>query len=203
MKNKRDVDSEVLAVLRTCIVHGNERPSFRAIAEMVGYKSPRSVQIILERLRDAGRILYENGQISIRPDNIGSVGEETVLIPIVGDVTCGNLMLAEENYSGRVRVSTRIAPTRFQHFILKAVGNSMDNAGIDDGDLMLFRQQPNANDGDVIVASIDGEATVKRFSREKGHVVLRPDSSDEKYKPIVLTGDLVVQGIFVSVLPNV
>ncbi|MBK8302154.1 MAG: hypothetical protein IPK98_01580 [Chloracidobacterium sp.] len=131
------------------------------------------------------------------------MGEETVFVPVVGHAACGVLSLAEENVEGKIRVSTRLAPARFPHFILKARGKSMDKAGIQSGDLMLIRQQPTAEVNDIVVAYVDGEATVKRFHQEKGLVVLRPESSDESFRPIVLTADLIIQGIFVAVIPSV
>lgn len=203
MRNKHDAEVEVLTLIRNSIAQSGTRPSFRAIAEALGYKSPRSVQIILERLRDAGRIIYENGKIDLIPDGSGKYGEETIVVPIVGQAACGALTLAEEDFQGKIRVSTKLAPLRFRHFILKATGNSMNKAGIEDGDLMLIRQQATANDNDIVVAFVDGEATVKRFHRQKGLVVLRPESFDESFEPIVLTADLMIRGIFVAVVPEV
>lgn len=71
---------------------------------------------------------------------------------------------------------------------------------IEDGDLVLVRQQATANDGDIVVALIDGEATIKRFARGSGYYVLKPDSTDTKHRPIVVDRDFHIQGIVVRVL---
>jgi repressor LexA len=71
---------------------------------------------------------------------------------------------------------------------------------IEDGDLILVRQQTTANDGDIVVALIDGEATIKRFARGSGYYVLKPDSTDAKHRPIVLDHDFKIQGLVVRFL---
>ena len=78
----------------------------------------------------------------------------------------------------------------------------MNRSGINDGALILVKQQPTAVDGDMVVALIDDEATVKHFHRDTEMVVLKPNSTDHSHKPIVLTDDFAVQGVVVAVLPG-
>src|SRR5437879_540390 len=120
-------------------------PSFQAIADKLGYASKRSVQLLAERLRDSDRISYANGKIDLVYNPAIAGGERTISVPIVGSVPCGGLDLAEENIEGFADVSTALATSGGRYFILRAIGNSMDLSGIDDGDLILIRQQPSAN----------------------------------------------------------
>jgi hypothetical protein len=106
-------------------------------------------------------------------------------------------MIAETNVEGFVRLPNELLkPTGAKHFLLRVKGNSMnlaDGGGekIEDSDLVLIRQQPTANNGDVIVALIDGEATIKEFSKAPGYIVLKPRSSDPLHHPIVVHKQLV------------
>jgi repressor LexA len=183
-------------------IQNGRAPSFQAIATALGYASKRSVQLLVGRLRDSGRIKYADGKIDLvfTPNLAG--GEQTVPVPIVGSVPCGGLALAEEDIEDYVEISTMLAKPSSRYFILRAKGDSMDLSGIDDGDLVLIRQLPTANDGDRVVALVNGEATIKHFHREKGMVVLRPNSSNPQNKPIFLSEALLIQGIVVCALPR-
>jgi repressor LexA len=125
----------------------------------------------------------------------------TVEIPLVGSVACGTPILADENIEAHIPVSTGLARPGNKYFLLRAAGDSMDDAGINDGDLVLVRQQASAQNGDKVVALIDDYATVKEFHREKGVVLLKPRSKSKRHKPIVLTGSFLIQGVVTSVLP--
>jgi repressor LexA len=111
-------------------------------------------------------------------------------------------MLAEENIEAWIPVSVNLARPGGKYYLLRAHGDSMDKAGIRDGDLLLVRQQPQADNGNKIVALINDEATVKEFHREKNVVVLKPRSKNRRHKPIVLTEDFLIQGVVVSTLPS-
>jgi repressor LexA len=101
-----------------------------------------------------------------------------------------------------VPVSQRIARPGAVYFLLHAVGDSMDEAGINDGDLVLVRQQPVADEGQKIVALIDDEATIKEFRRKKEKVVLAPRSSNPRHRPIILDQEFIIQGVVIDTLPN-
>jgi len=78
----------------------------------------------------------------------------------------------------------------------------MDRAGIIEGDLILVKQQPTANEGDKVVALIDGGATIKEFHRTKDMIILKPNSSNGKHQPIILTDDFQIQGIVLAIIPK-
>src|SRR3989344_5497906 len=96
-------------------------------------------------------------------------------------------MLAEENIEGFVAVSTAIVRAGAKYFLLRASGDSMNLAGIDDGDLVLVRQQATAQNGDRVVALIDDEATIKEYRHAGNAIILQPRSSNHEHTPIILT----------------
>lgn len=199
-KPKNDLEGYLFIVNH--FVQNGKQPSFQAIADKIGYVSKRSVQLLLERLESAGRIIYSNGKIELVYNSTTSGGERTVSVPVVGVASCGVLAFAEQSIDEYVDVSTEVATPGGKYFILRAKGNSMDREGINDGDLVLVRQQATAKDGDSVVALVDDEATIKIFRREKGFVVLKPNSTDATIKPIILSREFIIQGVVVTILPD-
>ena len=109
-----------------------------------------------------------------------------VVVPIVGTVTAGQPLLAEENIIGTVSIDANVV-SKGRCFALKVVGDSMTGAGIQSGDLVIVRQQQMAENGEIVVAMRDGEATVKRLSFREDHVELRPENP--RYRPIAIDPD--------------
>lgn len=130
------------------------------------------------------------------------MGEQTIEIPLVGSVACGLPSLAEQTPEALIQVSTKIARPGHSYFLLRAKGTSMNKSGIDDGDLVLVRQQPLAEDGDKVVALVNDDATIKHFHRQRDVIVLKPNSSEARHKPIVLSDQFLVQGVVVATLPS-
>ena len=133
---------------------------------------------------------------------------QTVDVPLVGMVACGAPMLAEENIQARIPVSVKLARPPHRYFLLKAKGDSMNRArqgqkGIDDGDLVLVRQQTIAKDGDTVVALVDNEATIKEFRIGGETYVLKPRSTNPQHQPIVLTKDFQIQGVVVAAIAKI
>ncbi len=195
---------QALRHIRNWLVHQGRTPSVRELMAALAYKSPRSAQDILEQLQEKGvirKLKSGDYQLIDHPD-LGPLHAQTVNVPVVGMAACGGPMLAEENIEGYIAISTAIAKPGHKLFLLRARGDSMGKAGINDGDMVLVRQQSIANHGDKVVALIDNEATIKEYQRAKGMVVLLPRSSNPRHKPIILTNDFRVQGIVVAVVPN-
>ncbi|TMI67703.1 MAG: repressor LexA [Bacteroidetes bacterium] len=195
-------DLEGYAFIRNEIMHTGVTPSLRNIGRVVGYKSPRSVQLMLERLQRMGLLRYESGKIRLNQRNTPSMSEQTVEVPLVGSVTCGSPALAEQDVQAVIQVSVKLAKPGHRYFLLRASGNSMNKSGISDGDLVLVRQQATANEGDKVVALIDDEATIKHFHRERGIVVLKPNSTGNQFMPIVLSNEFLIQGVVVNTIPD-
>ncbi|MBM3703419.1 MAG: repressor LexA, partial [Actinobacteria bacterium] len=105
-------------------------------------------------------------------------------IPIVGRVSAGNPILAEENIEGTIFVDKFLARNNIGMFILRVKGTSMINAGIFNGDFILVRQQSTVDQGEMVIALIEGEATVKRFYKDGDKIKLIPEN--EKMEPIII-----------------
>jgi len=123
---------------------------------------------------------------------------EVVNIPLVGNVACGTPIFAEENIEATIPISVRIANPPEQFFFLRARGDSMDKKGINDGDLVLIRQEVIARNGDIVLALINDKATLKEFRWTQDAVLLIPHSTNPEHKPIILDGDFLIQGIVVK-----
>ena len=123
----------------------------------------------------------------------------TVEVPMVGRVAAGVPVLAEENIEGRIAVDEMIARDE-ECFALRVSGDSMKNAGIINGDVVIVNPQPEARNGDIVVAMLGDEATVKTYAASKGKVVLRPENPD--YDDIMLDkrGDVRVLGKVVGLM---
>jgi repressor LexA len=125
---------------------------------------------------------------------------KTVNIPLVGNIACGLPVFAEENVEEFIPVSSKLVKQGFKYFLLKAKGDSMNMAGINDGDVVLVKQQSVANNGDRVVALINEEATLKEFHIASGVIVLKPISKNKKHKPIIVDKDFQVQGVVAAVI---
>jgi repressor LexA len=191
--------------IRNWIMHHGRAPSVRELMNSLGYKSPRSVSLIIEELVKKGVLKKKaKGEIQlIRDENSHSPNmARTVNIPLVGSVACGLPILAEENIEAMIPVSIKLAKPGSRYFLLRAHGDSMDKAGINDGDFVLVRQQSTVENGDKVVALIDEEATIKEFYKTKTTIILKPRSSNKKNQPIILNSDFQIQGIVIKAISN-
>ena len=195
---------EAIKHIRNWLVHNSRTPSVRELMAELGYKSPKSAQDILSDLRDFGVIkkMESGGYKLISNPDLGPVHAQTVSIPLIGEISCGEPILADQNIQSYIPVSTSFIKPGFQYYLLRAKGTSMDRAGINDGDLVLVRQQSMADEGERIVALIDDEATIKYFHKAKNAVILKPRSSYKCHRPIILTDDFQIQGVVVHVISD-
>lgn len=199
--NRTDkTDLQGYAFIRDQIIHSGVTPSLRVIGNAVGYASPRSVQLMLGRLKKRRLLSYKEGVIRLS-SRTPIMGEQTIEVPLVGSVACGLPSLAEQNPEAVIQVSTKIARPGHNYFLLRAKGTSMNKSAINDGDLVLVRQQPTAKNGDKVVALVNDDATIKHFHRERDVIVLKPNSTQAKHRSIVLSKDFVIQGVVVATLP--
>jgi repressor LexA len=177
-------------------------PSMREIGEAVGLRSSAAVQKQLATLERKGFIRRLSGQArSIQVVKPLSATGEHWQVPIVGDITAGAPILAEERITGYLTVvdeSLLAKPGTF--FALKVQGESMIDAGILSGDYVVVLQQSTAQNGDIVVALLGEEATVKRFYKEQGQIRLQP--ANASMQPII-TRDLQILGRVVSVIRRV
>lgn len=200
--NKKDL--EALRYIRNTVAHEGKSPSIRDIMVSLGYKSPHSAMLVVNKLIH-GKFLRRkaNGVLEPLYNSTETPGHaQTVNIPLVGSVPCGAPLLAEENIQGMIPVSTRLIKPSHHYFLLRAVGDSMNKKGIPDGSLILVRQQPDADNGEAVVALINDEATVKELHKGKDAIILQPRSTNTQHKPIILSDDFEIQGVVVATLPN-
>jgi repressor LexA len=197
-------ETAALRHIRNRIVHGQEPPSVRELQELLGYGSPNAAAYVLGQLMRRRYIQRrKNGKLQLLRQAVEDPGHaSTVPIPLVGSVPCGAPLLAEENIEAIIPVSTSLARPPHRYFLLRASGDSMDLAGIHDGDLVLVRQQSEAENGQNVVALIDDAATLKEFRRKPDVVALMPRSKNKTHKPILLSDDFQVQGVVVATIPN-
>jgi repressor LexA len=179
-------------------------PTLRAIAEYMGFKSVRSASLLIKRLEKMGYLgRTPAGNLRILKDEGNKPrGERVIELPLVGTAPCGLPMLAKENTEAWISVSQRIAKPGAQYFLLRAIGDSMNEKNIRSGDLLVVRQQPVAENGDVVIALIGNEATVKEFQQKEGKIILMPRSSNPIHKPMIFDEDFMVQGVVVDTLPD-
>lgn len=202
MLNKKEF--QAFRYIRNCIVHQGRSPSVREVMRALAYTSPNSAAVVIESLIDQGLLRRKpDKKLQLLTDiSLDLEEEKTVMIPLVGTAPCGSPILSEENIEARIPVSEKLARPPHNYFLLRASGDSMDNAEINDGDLVLVRQQPTASNGDKVVALVDGESTIKEFQKEKQVILLKPKSTNKSHKPIIATHDLSIQGVVVMTIPN-
>ena len=178
-------------------------PSIRDICTALNIKSTSTVHTCLERLEKKGYIQKENGKsrtLRIEGVSFEENGEpvEEGRVPLLGRVTAGQPILAVENYEGYVTYPKGLRPLPAGDlFALRVTGTSMIEAGILDGDIVIVEKTASAENGDIVVALIDDEATVKTFYKENGHFRLQPEN--RTMLPIIVTSLMILGRVVTSV----
>ena len=188
--------NEVLEFIKTYIDETGYPPTRADIAENLGFKSPNASEEHLKALARKGAIeIIPGTSRGIKlPENFG--------LPIIGRVAAGSPILAQEHIEDYCEI-----PATFFHpradYLLKVKGDSMINSGILDGDLLAVHRTPNANNGDIVVARLDEEVTVKRFKRNRSRYQISLIAENPDYEPIEVDlreQELVIEGLAVGVL---
>ena len=172
---------EIFQYIKSFLLEKGYPPSVREIGKAVGLKSSSTVHGYLSRLEENGMIKRD----PTKPRAIDILDEKpwgkNVAVPLVGTVTAGMPIFAEDNVQDVYSFPQNLLGTADKTFMLKVSSESMINAGIYDGDFVMVRQQDSANDGDIVVALVDKEgATVKRIYREKDCFRLQPENDTMK-----------------------
>ena len=179
--------TRILEYIRQVTRARNYPPSVREIGEAVGLSSSSTVHNHLNQLERRGLIRRDPSKSRtvqlVQDQGVDQQRRNAILVPIVGHVAAGAPILAEQNIEDHVLLSPDLAKEGY--FLLRVRGDSMVNAAILDGDLVLVRPQHEASNGSIVVALVDGDATVKRFERANGHVKLIAENP--AYEPIVTT----------------
>ena len=196
----------VLDCIEACIRQKGYGPTVREVCQTLGLSSPSTVHVHLKALEDKGYIKRDplkSRSIALTypieevPSSsvVAATYSNLVNVPLVGDVAAGAPILAEENITDTITLPTDIvgdAPS----FMLSVRGDSMIEIGINDGDYVVVKEQPVANNGDIVVAIVDDGATVKRFYKESDHIRLQPENSS--MDPIIVS-DCSIAGKVVAV----
>ena len=172
------MQQKIYDYIASCIREQGYPPSVREIGEAVGLKSPSTVHFHLKHLEEAGVITKGAGKGRAITLVAQPMAQDQV--PIVGSVAAGSPILAQECIEDYLTFDTGGHGDEF--FALRVRGESMLNAGILPGDLVVVRRQREAQNGEIVVAMIDDEATVKTYSMQNGHLWLLPQN--EAYSPI-------------------
>lgn len=183
----------VLNCIEQCIREKGYGPTVREICTALGLSSPSTVHVHLNALESKGYI--KRDPLKSRSIALAySIDDEVIVddepdtrnivdVPLVGDVAAGIPILAEQNITNTISLPTEIvgdAPS----FMLSVRGDSMIEVGINDGDYVVVKEQPVANNGDIVVAIVDDGATVKRFYKERDYIRLQPENSS--MEPIIV-----------------
>lgn len=201
-KDLTETQQRMLDVIREVKQDRNYAPSMRELGEAVGLSSTSSVSYQLAQLESAGYLSRDPGRprtIDLNEELLPNPSADSVVVPLVGEIAAGTPITAEQNTIDHFALPRQIVGQGVL-FALKVRGESMIEAAICDGDWVVVRAQKTAENGDIVAAMLDGEATVKTFKQRDGHTWLLPRNS--AFEPIL--GDHAeVMGKVVSVIRQV
>ena len=191
-----DMEEKILACIQSVIRERGYAPSVREIGEAVGLRSTSTVHGHLTRLEKKG-LLHRD---AMKPRAMGIVDDESIddvcRIPVIGRVAAGVPILAEENAEAILPLPSDFVGEG-ELFILRVRGESMLNAGILNDDYIVVRKQADARNGEIVVALVDDDSTVKRFYKENGHFRLQPEND---YMEPIIVPDVTILGKVVSLI---
>ena len=189
-------DETLLFIKKYIALHGFP-PSVREICAGMGLSSPATAHTHLKELENKGFIRKQNSKfrtIELLVDNEFSEkkeSEDVVSVPLLGKVACGNPIEAIENPDNFFTLPASLIPAKESIFTLQCSGDSMINAGIFDGDIVIVQKQSTARNGDMVVAMTeDNEVTLKTFYKEDGHIRLQPEN--DELAPIILNNCIIL-----------
>lgn len=186
----------VYQFVRSRLLEGSP-PSVREVQAAMGYAAVESARRQLNQLVEEGRLVKDDGRHRAYrlPEQRTRRGERPVQVAVVGEIRAGLLQEAVEDARGTVVVQSRVPPD--QLFALSVRGDSMEGAGIFEGDLVVVRRQARAEPGSIVVAMVEGAATVKTMRLARGKVVL--EAANDAYEPLVFEPDDVeILGVVVE-----
>ena len=186
MESLNDRERAILEYIAETVNEKGYSPSVRDIKAALNIKSTSTVHTYLQRLEERGFLVKEGGKsrtLRVGPSYPGKM-QSVAQVPILGRVTAGMPILATENFDGYVEFPTVSGKIRDNLFALRVSGTSMIEAGILDGDIVVVEKRSFAENGDIVVALIGEEATVKTFYKEHGHYRLQPENST--MEPIIV-----------------
>ena len=199
MRSKNpELMNEIKEYIEAYYLQNRLSPSTTKIADAVGIARGTAYKYLVEMAKR--NMIEYNGQ-NISTDVTRKYNIEQTQTPIIGSVPCGSPQYEEENIEEYVSLPTAIFG-KGDFFILKASGQSMIEAGIDDGDLVVVRKQIEANEGDIVVALVDNQNTLKRYYRDEKNrkIILHPEN--KKMKDIIVD-ECYIQGVACNIIKSI
>lgn len=196
-RRNEELMNRIIEFAEQYYLENSSSPSVRAIADEFGIGVSTAYRYLLE-MDERGLITYDGKRIS--NDRIEKLNSNSGVIraAVVGSIACGIPNLAEENVEEYVSLPKSMFGDG-EFFILRANGESMIDAGIETGDLVVIRKQACAEDGQIVVALVEDEATLKRLYRDKGKVRLHPEN---RAMDDIIVDDCIIQGVAVKVIKD-
>jgi repressor LexA len=201
--------AEILSFIKTHIQYSGFPPTISEIQGQFSFRSPNAVQEHLKALVRKGQIRRNPNQwrgleLIISNKNRDETAKySTVSVPLIGRVTAGLPVLAGENFEGTISVDRSLVGRSTRLFALNVRGDSMIKAGIYDGDIAIAQQQPAADHGDIIIALLGDEATVKRFYHKKKLIILQPENDVMQPIRVSEVSDFKILGKVIATLHRI
>ena len=194
-----ELKEKIIAFIDQTYRREGETPTIRQIADFLGI-SKSCVGSYIKEMKKEGMIEKNDGWRGVRTQTMSKTCKLVEYLPVVGTIACGPMLLAEQNIESYIPISKELLGSG-NYFCLIAKGDSMINAGISDGDTVIIRLQNTANEGDIVIARADDEATLKRYyvDRANKRIRLHPENdsmSDMFYDKID------IQGVAVKVIKD-
>lgn len=196
---------EVLEFIHQRVREDGLPPTRAEIVAHFRFASPNAAQCHLRALAERGAIELRPGRargivpLALERASDGDAPTTDDKLPLIGRVAAGSPLLAIENHEDEIRIDARLFSPR-PDYALRVSGDSMIGAGIAEGDLLLVHRTPEALSGQIVVARLDEEVTVKRLRRRNGQIVLEPENPDHRPVTIERGTDLTIEGLGVGVL---
>ena len=201
MKKSEQKMQDILSFIENYTKNYGYPPTYREISVGVKLKSINSIKKYLDRLENLGYISRKN--FKSRSIELVKQKQETVNFPILGQVAAGQPILAEQNIENYLTISKVLIGNLDETalFALRVDGDSMIEAGINNGDLAIVHYQSSVENGEIAVVMVEDRATVKYFFKEKDKIILRP--ANELYKPIERKDNITIVGKVVAILRKI
>lgn len=195
----------VYGSLRAYILADGRSPTLEQLRTTLGFRSLRTVTQYLDTLEQKGYILRRKNakrNIELRDSESEGVVTQTMTVPVVANVGCDDLSLfAQEQHDEFLEVDKELVEAGSDIVAVRAIGDSMNDAGINTGDYVLIRFTEEAENGDRVAAIVNDMVTVKRLERREGMTILWPESKNPKFKPIILRENFKIAGKVLCVIP--
>jgi repressor LexA len=200
---------EIYSFLRQYIESKDDSPTLDEIRVFLDVSSLNTVVDHLKALEQKGYIVrrkHAKRNIELRDNDVRSLIDWPVTIPVTASVGCDDLSVFANDhqhaYDESIDVDRKLVEGKGDVVAVRAVGNSMNDAGIHNGDYILIEITENAENGDRIAAIVGDMVTVKRLDKRNDMVILRPESKDPKYKPIIMSENFKIAGKVICAIPG-